>query len=113
MEANNAKIYVGTKLTTIFGQTYVLEGSIIEIFSFHFEEKVQGSATQNGSYISFATANIALKLEDGSDLPVRKYFMNPVYTTADRSFKGTISWGDNTFHGEASWDFIMVFSKDF
>jgi hypothetical protein len=40
--------------------------------------------------------------------------MNPVYTPADRTLKATISWGETTTNGgDASWDYTMVFSKDF
>ena len=71
--------------------------------SYHFEEN---------PYISYAAAPASWRLDDGSAPPEKKLFDNPIYTAENRTFKGTINW-QPTFHGDASWDYTMVFGADF
>ena len=52
-------------------------------------------------------------LKDGSELPSKLYFDNPVYFSNERVFTGFINFGDNTFNHDAKWEILMQFSKDF
>ena len=45
--------------------------------------------------------------------PARKPFDVPVWEPATRTFTATVEWGENTFGGDARWEYTMVFSDDF
>merc|ERR1712150_406477 len=52
------------------------------------------------------------KLDDGSAPPAKKPFDNPTFDAATRTFRGTILW-EVLFHGDARWEYEMVFAEDF
>ena len=91
--------------TTIFGESYLQHGEK-GIASYHFP-------APDDCYISYENAPAAWVLDDGSRPPARKPFVNPRYDAATRTFKGTIDWSDNNFHGDARWEYEMVFADDF
>jgi len=72
--------------------------------SYHFEDK---------PYISYANVPSNWRLDDGSAPPEKKYFENPSYDVATRTFTGTVSWGEVPFAGMVSWKYTMVFRGDF
>ena len=45
--------------------------------------------------------------------PSEKYFDNQKNDENTRTFPGTINWSNSTFHGDAKWNYTMIFSADF
>jgi hypothetical protein len=88
--------------TTIFGESYLQHGER-GVASYHFP-------APDDCYISYENAPAPWVLEDGSRPPARKPFVNPHYDAATRTFRGTIDWSDNNFHGDARWEYQMVYS---
>ncbi len=91
--------------TTIFGESYLQHGEK-GVASYHFP-------APDDCYISYENAPAAWVLDDGTRPPTRKPFLNPRYDAATRTFRGTIDWSDNNFHGDARWEYEMVFADDF
>jgi hypothetical protein len=50
-----------------------------------------------GCYISYSNAPNNWVLKDGSKPPSKIYFIDPTFDKVNRSFKGKIDWGINTF----------------
>ena len=76
--------------------------------SYHFSDD-----PQTGSYISYSAAPASWTLDDGSKPPAEKYFLGQNYNEGTRTFTGIIDWSETTFHGDAKWNYTMVFSPDF
>ena len=91
--------------SSIMGQAY-MQGGSLGVASYHFPEIDQ-------AYISYEAAPPQWTLDDGQPPPQQKPFVNPRYDEATRTFTGTIDWSDNNFHGDARWEYEMVFSEDF
>lgn len=70
-------------------------------------------STPTGAYISYEHAPASWTLDDGSRPPARKFFLNPTFDAATRTFTATIEWGPTTFGGDGRWDYTMVFDEGF
>ena len=92
-------------VTSIFGEAY-LQHSMEGVAAYHFDAPDDCS-------ISYECAPDDWKLLDGSSPPARKEFLHPRFDAETRTFTGTIEWGENTFHGDARWEYEMIFADDF
>ena len=64
-------------------------------------------------YISYEDAPPSWRLDNGESPPAVKRFDSPSWDAATRTFTGVIDWSENTFHGDARWEYTIVFSEDF
>lgn len=103
--------------TSIVGQSYMQLGRL-GLASYHFEECDEASFDR--AYISYAAAPEAWRLdgdgvEGGGGLPpAHKPFEATSYDRTTRTFRGTVHWlPPGTFHGNARWEYEMVFAEDF
>ena len=94
-----------TAPTTIFGSRYVQFGRL-GLASYHFR-------AADDCYISYEDAPPSWRLDDGAPPPPVKPFDSPSWDAATRTFTGVIDWSANPFHGNARWEYTIVFSEDF
>ncbi|CAL1126618.1 unnamed protein product [Cladocopium goreaui] len=92
---------------TIFGQVYVQDGGGLGFASYHFH--------QEGSFISYESAmsKSFSPLDDGSQPPQRKEFLDASFDQEKRIFRGTIDWSPSSWQGDQRWVYQMYFSTDF
>jgi len=90
---------------SIFGNVFLQAGKP-GIAAYHFESLEE-------CYISYTAAPDTWRRADGSAPPPRKFFENTTYDAENRTFRGTIEWGDNSFNDDARWEYTMVFSESF
>ena len=90
---------------TIFGSAFLQNGRP-GVAAYHFD-------SIEDCYISYENAPSSWKLANGEKPPARKPFDVPVWEPATRTFTATVEWGENTFGGDARWEYTMVFSDDF
>ena len=89
----------------LWGQVY-LQGGLPGVASYHFDSPIS-------CYISYEHAPDNWRLKDDSKPPSKKHFTNPHYDEKTRTFRGVINWGDNTFFGDSTWTYEMIFSETF
>ena len=87
--------------STIWGLSF-LQAGIVGLASYHFEE--------GEPYISYSAALPSWKLDDGSPLPIKKYFSNFSFDEDTRVFTGTINW-PIPFTGMKVWQYDMKFNE--
>ena len=90
---------------TIFGSAFLQNGRP-GVAAYHFD-------SIEDCYISYENVPSSWKLANGEKPPARKPFDVPVWEAATRTFTATVEWGENTFGGDARWEYTMVFSDDF
>ena len=68
-------------------------------------------------YFDFASAIAkdpeAWRLDDGEEIPDKKYFFDSHYHEPTKSFHGSIFWNGSRFQGAYRWDCIFAFKGDF
>ena len=92
-------------VSTIFGCAFLQNGRP-GVAAYHFD-------APDDCYISYAAAPDAWRLDSGEKLPVRKPFDSPRWDAATRTFTGVVDWSATPLHGDARWEYRMVFSDDF
>lgn len=96
----------------IAAAVYVQHGGV-GIASYHLAASL-GAGTSDGSYIDYTAAPAEWVLDDGARPPERKPFLDASYETATRTFRGCVEWpAPGTFHGDARWDYEMIFDHSF
>lgn len=90
--------------TTIYDGVYV-QGQTVGLASYHFSEEE--------SYISYESAPLIWRLDDGTPPPEKKPFENASFNLETRTFTGDINWTPVSFNGDAKWVYRIVFSEDF
>jgi len=100
-------------LDTIYGQVYV-QVHAENVAAYHFPPL--GSAEGGGGqpwapYLTYH--NVASCLDDGSNFPEKKYFVNPSYNSDTRTFTGEVHWAAPALCSESNrWVYTMKFSHD-
>ena len=109
----------------IQGMVFIKNGGRVGQESIHFpscQEQDLSSETNALPYINFERVSRDWKLDDGSDIPARKYFEPGChFHEQTRTFHGTIRWTSKDddmdckkrFRNSTEWNFILGFSSDF
>lgn len=94
--------------TTILGATFV-QGGMPGLASYHFDQAL------TEPYISYEHAPPSWLQDDGMPMAGhgKKPFASPAYDAESRTFTGTVEWSPTTVHGDARWQYTMIFSADF
>lgn len=92
------------------GAVYV-QGGLRGLASYHFGSVDEGGAV--AAYISYEAAECAMwgPRDDGSAPPARAPFVGGRFDAGTRTFTGRVVWAP-TWHGDALWDYEMVFAGD-
>eukprot|EP00928_Gymnodinium_smaydae_P086190 TRINITY_DN7007_c0_g1_i6.p1 TRINITY_DN7007_c0_g1~~TRINITY_DN7007_c0_g1_i6.p1 ORF type:complete len:275 (-),score=42.33 TRINITY_DN7007_c0_g1_i6:118-942(-) len=80
-----------------------LQHDSLGLASFHF-------LTEKEAYISYESSTCSTWcLDDGSNLPARKYFQDTSFDVNTNTFRGVIDWAPTSFCGDSRWEYEMVF----
>ena len=103
---NNITFPLLPRLTAPLNQLYVQNGEI-GLASYWFDSNLKKS------YILYDPNVCPWFLDDGSQPPARKFFEDPSYDPASRTFTATVTWSPVTFRSDCRWMYQVVFSEDF
>ena len=92
-------------LTGVTGQVYVQSG-VVGLASYHFED-------MGRPYVSYEEAPEGWRMDDGTELPLKKFFDEPRWDQSTRTWTGIIDWDPKTMSGDSRWVYNMIFSDDF